>query len=550
MFADGYAGDKLKILEKFKEFEAKTCIKLEETEEDTHGRLKIISDPTDPGCWSYVGRKALTPGSTQELSLEAGKCETGMTPLHEVMHAIGFWHEQQREDRDRFVKIHPDLTTNINYMRMDLISGGRYPWEELNPNSEYDFSSIMHYPSWMQGGIPTIALRTDETKPAPTNYDNTFSAQDLRQINYAYPCGANECQDGTHQCDVKAKCVNDIQGYHCVCFPGFTGDGINRFNALKPGCTDINECDLGTHNCASGTTCYNTLGSFRCSQMVDVVWTVDGTGSYKGNRDQAIENFKILRKYLDELDNGLTFRMGLTFFSDRWFSADEMTSTIPDQYALGLPLTDVGSLSNDTIEAAFEPLQLMYWGDDMAEDVLSGIVFTRTDPAVGWNAESIKQLHVFTDNPFHYRADSSSNAQSRYDNPLPPLTMWTTPASPFYTYHEKTVVSGFTLGHQWNDATESWDAFSSGTAIDQIFFNVAGCYEECSDLYKTTFLEIPEDITDWSPGLTRSGSRKHNFSRGLLSSGSISESFDLLGEKIAEIVDETVAMLESKLLHY
>ena len=29
----------------------------------------------------------------------------GNTPLHEVMHALGWWHEQQRGDRDQHVKL-------------------------------------------------------------------------------------------------------------------------------------------------------------------------------------------------------------------------------------------------------------------------------------------------------------------------------------------------------------------------------------------------------------------------------------------------------------
>ena len=38
------------------------------------------------GCWSYVGRWYFD----QPVSLDNG-CEYGSTPLHEVMHAFGFW---------------------------------------------------------------------------------------------------------------------------------------------------------------------------------------------------------------------------------------------------------------------------------------------------------------------------------------------------------------------------------------------------------------------------------------------------------------------------
>lgn len=62
------------------------------------------------GCWSFVGKT----GGAQLLSLQPPD-ETGPNCLggegraiHEMMHAIGIFHEQSRSDRDRFVKIHWD----------------------------------------------------------------------------------------------------------------------------------------------------------------------------------------------------------------------------------------------------------------------------------------------------------------------------------------------------------------------------------------------------------------------------------------------------------
>lgn len=51
-------------------------------------------------CWSYVG----DDGVGQNLSIGAG-CDTKAVVQHEILHALGFYHEQSRSDRDDYVKI-------------------------------------------------------------------------------------------------------------------------------------------------------------------------------------------------------------------------------------------------------------------------------------------------------------------------------------------------------------------------------------------------------------------------------------------------------------
>jgi len=79
-------------------------------------------------------------GGLQYLNLDAW--EIHYTIVHEFMHALGFWHEQQRPDRDCFVRIEwdnidPDLWDNF------AIPGGEDTC--LRTITPYDFDSIMHY---------------------------------------------------------------------------------------------------------------------------------------------------------------------------------------------------------------------------------------------------------------------------------------------------------------------------------------------------------------------------------------------------------------------
>lgn len=67
-------------------------------------------------CWSYVGDH----GVGQDVSIGAG-CDTKAIVEHELLHALGFYHEQSRSDRDDYVKIWWD---QIEEGEADLFSEG------------------------------------------------------------------------------------------------------------------------------------------------------------------------------------------------------------------------------------------------------------------------------------------------------------------------------------------------------------------------------------------------------------------------------------------
>ena len=99
-----------------------------------------------------------------------------------------------------------------------------------------------------------------------------------------------------------AECVLDNDfNESCICLLGY--------EYVDNDCQDIDECEEDTHECGSGQ-CFNLEGTYRCNTAVDVVWAVDGTGSYKVHIPTAQANFQEQIEYFKskrEEGNGFIF---------------------------------------------------------------------------------------------------------------------------------------------------------------------------------------------------------------------------------------------------
>jgi len=165
-----------------KEIERDTCIQFVKRTNE----IDYIFVTPNIGCWSYLGRK----GSGQTLSLTLPQCINRGTVIHEFMHALGFWHEHSRPDRDEYVEVLWDNIIEDKQSNFDKNIGSWNNWM----NFSYDYRSVMHYSSNAFSRSPVLhtlrpknsQVRLRELGRAKTV--GTLTELDKLKINAFYEC--------------------------------------------------------------------------------------------------------------------------------------------------------------------------------------------------------------------------------------------------------------------------------------------------------------------------------------------------------------------------
>jgi len=142
----------------------------------------IPDDESGKGGSSAVGRQR---NGSNILELVKGNFDEG-TVLHELMHALGVWHEQGRQDRDNFIEIKWDNIKEASAHNFQKEGNS-------TARSAYDYCSIMHYPSFnsfaKDKAKPTIVCKNNGSVTAcPPCLGNrvTLSKQDLDGLDQFY----------------------------------------------------------------------------------------------------------------------------------------------------------------------------------------------------------------------------------------------------------------------------------------------------------------------------------------------------------------------------
>ncbi|GAA6112078.1 hatching enzyme 1.2-like [Tachysurus ichikawai] len=167
------SSDRTVISNAMASFHNKTCIRFV----PRTNQPDYLSIESQDGCFSDVGRT----GGAQVLSLSRSGCVYYGIAEHELNHALGFYHEHSRSDRDSYV--------TINWENIDPSSQSSFKLRNTNNlNTTYDYSSVMHYgrTAFSINDLDTITPIPDPSVEIGQRQE--LSAIDILRINKLYKC--------------------------------------------------------------------------------------------------------------------------------------------------------------------------------------------------------------------------------------------------------------------------------------------------------------------------------------------------------------------------
>uniref|UniRef100_A0A8C9X3G5 Metalloendopeptidase n=1 Tax=Sander lucioperca TaxID=283035 RepID=A0A8C9X3G5_SANLU len=163
LLSDSYDNTDISEIQRaMKGFESNTCIRFIPRQSQ---EAYLSLEPTY-GCASLLGRT----GDMQVVSLQRFGCVSLGIIQHELLHALGFYHEHTRSDRDQYFV--------YDFQKQDT----------NNLNTPYDYSSIMHYgrSAFAKPGLDSITPIPDSS--VPIGQTDGMSKIDILRVNRLYQC--------------------------------------------------------------------------------------------------------------------------------------------------------------------------------------------------------------------------------------------------------------------------------------------------------------------------------------------------------------------------
>uniref|UniRef100_A0A3B3QZ89 Metalloendopeptidase n=1 Tax=Paramormyrops kingsleyae TaxID=1676925 RepID=A0A3B3QZ89_9TELE len=191
VISSGFSTSDIQVIQSaINAFSSKTCIRFT----PWTSQSDYLSIENLYGCYSSIGKI----GGKQVVSLMESTCLIGGIVQHELNHALGFYHEHVRSDRDRYVRINwkyvdpRNLLKNSTNTASNCFTDETFNFDKQNTTNEitaYDYGSVMHYGRTaftIKPGMDTITPIPDET--AQIGQRNGLSQSDILRINKLYGC--------------------------------------------------------------------------------------------------------------------------------------------------------------------------------------------------------------------------------------------------------------------------------------------------------------------------------------------------------------------------
>ncbi|CAG5104309.1 Oidioi.mRNA.OKI2018_I69.chr1.g1190.t1.cds [Oikopleura dioica] len=234
-----------------------SCLRFRERSDERDFMDFFIGD----GCYSWIGKL----GGAQEISLGVG-CHYASTAAHEIMHALGFHHEQMRPDRDSYVQyiednVEPEMRHNFKTI---------HPSKWNSYGQPYDVNSVMQYSgySFTRNWKPTLL---DRSTGKPTKRNTKLTESDFFQINALYGCEETSTPTPTTKSTTTTAttATKECRDFDIAENIEHRGNDITSFQ-VSPGEAGQRECE---QSCRSNPDCggftlygenRNPSDSYRC----------------------------------------------------------------------------------------------------------------------------------------------------------------------------------------------------------------------------------------------------------------------------------------------